>query len=156
MELAIKPHISGTGAIDDTNKTKLTSIGTKAVFNWQDKTASKVLSSGNIFSDLKLARQGTSLVATSSTSTAIGKFDLKITFLSLDKKLQKDASLKLGLKVGEVEGALEPANTQASRPGNRWIEALGPRVERRRLDQHCSSMADDYREVGGGGGEGLP
>ncbi|MGO9261756.1 MAG: hypothetical protein ACLQU1_36455 [Bryobacteraceae bacterium] len=109
MELAIKPHISGTGAIDDTNKTKLTSIGTKAVFNWQDKTASKVLSSGNIFSDLKLARQGTSLVATSSTSTAIGKFDLKITFLSLDKKLQKDASLKLGLKVGEVEGALEPA-----------------------------------------------
>ena len=70
----------------------------KGGFQLQDKTASKVLSSGNIFSDLKLARQATSLVATSSTSTAIGKFDLKITFLSLDKKLQKDASLKLALR----------------------------------------------------------
>ena len=109
IELAIKPHISGRAAIDDTNKTKLTSVGTKAVFNWQGKTADPILRNGNIFSNLKLARQGASLVATSSTPTAIGKFDLTITFVKLDKKLLKDASLKLGLKILEVEGTLEPA-----------------------------------------------
>jgi len=109
IELAIKPHVAGRAAIDDTNKTKLTSSGTKAVFNWQSKTADPTLRNGNLFSNLKLARQGASLVATSSTPTAIGKFDLTITFVKLDKKLQKDASLKLWLEVGTVEGALEPA-----------------------------------------------
>jgi hypothetical protein len=109
IDLALKPHIAGTASLDDSDKTKLNSMGTKLVLNWQDKTAGPILSGGSIFSNLKMARQGTSLVATSSTNTAIGKFDLTITFIKLDKKLQKDASLSLGLKVGEVEASLTPA-----------------------------------------------
>jgi hypothetical protein len=109
IELSVQVHISGCGGLTAANSSKLTAIGTKAVFAWQEKTANPIFGNGSIFSNLKLARQGASLVATSSTNTTIGKFDLTITFLKLEKKLHSDTSLDIELKVGEVEGAWEPA-----------------------------------------------
>jgi hypothetical protein len=108
IEILLSLDIQLSGTIGARSFNDAQALGTRVFVEWEKEKAVPVYNSGTIFSNLKLARKGASLVATSSTTTGIGKFDLTVTFLGIEKTLQANAGVSLDL-VTEIEGALEPA-----------------------------------------------
>ncbi len=116
IEVAPVIKISGTGALDDADATHIDGVGlaegvAKAALvtatNWQGSTGKPAVVSGNLYSNLKVGRQGTSIAATSTTSTPLGTFNLTVTFIGIGVKAQAaDASVKGTLKVLEAKAEM--------------------------------------------------
>jgi hypothetical protein len=124
IEIELLVRVRAKVSLDDKDTTRFdnSEIGLK-VCNWwvAGKAEPELQKSNGLWTNFKpLTTEGAALVATTSAQTGIGKIEIQVTWIGIEKKLGTDG-LKIEPKALEFEGKLEQVELNL---GNQEIEGL--------------------------------